>query len=86
MVAFHVVGSETTIALAAQAGQLELNVMMPLMIFHLLQSMEILANFLPVFATRCIDGIEANEEICRRYYETSPSLATALNPLSSALT
>ena len=81
MVAFYVIGSETTIALGAQAGQLQLNVMMPGMIYSLLQSMEILANYLPVFAERCIDGIQANTERCRHYYETSPSLATVLNPL-----
>ncbi|HEY2933893.1 MAG TPA: aspartate ammonia-lyase [Acidobacteriota bacterium] len=81
MIAFYVIGSETVIALASQAGQLELNVMMPVMIYSLLQSMEVLANYLPVFAERCIDGIRPNVERCRRYYETSPSLATVLNPV-----
>jgi len=81
MIAFYVMGSETTISLAAQAGQLELNVMMPVMIYSLLQSMELIANYLPVFAEKCIDGIRPNVERCRRYYETSPSLATVLNPV-----
>jgi aspartate ammonia-lyase len=78
---FHIIGSDTAIAFATQAGQLELNVMMPLMAFELLFSMEILKNYLPVFIDKCIAGIGADRVRCEAYYSSSPSLATALNPL-----
>jgi len=80
-VLFHILGSATTIDYAVQAGQLELNVMMPLMAFELLFSIEILKNYLPVFIAKCISGIEANSVQCEEYYISSPSLATALNPI-----
>jgi aspartate ammonia-lyase len=80
MIAFQVVGNDLTIAMAVQAGQMELNVMMPVMIHNLLESMEIMKNFLPVLVERCIDGITANKEQCRAYLEKNPSLATTLNP------
>jgi Aspartate ammonia-lyase len=80
-VLFHILGSATTIDYAMQAGQLELNVMMPLMAFELLFSIEILKNYLPVFITKCISGIEADRAQCEAYYVGSPSLATALNPI-----
>jgi len=79
-VCFHVVGAETAVALAVQAGQLELNVMMPVMAFEICFASEILRNALEVLRTRCIEGIAAEEERCRRYAERSPGLATALNP------
>jgi aspartate ammonia-lyase len=78
---FHIIGSATTIDYAVQAGQLELNVMMPLMAFEILFSIEILKNYLPVFIAKCIAGIEADREQCQAYYISSPSLATALNPI-----
>ena len=80
-VLFHIIGADTAIALATQAGQLELNVMMPLMAFEILFSIDILKNFLPVFVEKCIRGIEADRKRCEEYYISSPSLATALNPL-----
>ncbi|HEX2060680.1 MAG TPA: aspartate ammonia-lyase [Thermoanaerobaculia bacterium] len=80
-VLFHIIGADTAIAYASQAGQLELNVMMPLMAFEISFSIEILKNFLPVFTEKCVRGIEANRERCEAYYISSPSLATALNPL-----
>jgi aspartate ammonia-lyase len=80
-VLFHIIGSATTIDYAVQAGQLELNVMMPLMAFELLFSIEILKNYLPVFIEKCIRGIEADRAQCEAYYISSPSLATALNPI-----
>ena len=80
-VCFHVIGAATAVDYAAQAGQLELNVMMPLMAFELHFSMEILTNYLPVFVEKCIRGIEANREGCAAYYVSSPALATALNPI-----
>jgi aspartate ammonia-lyase len=81
MVAFQVMGNDVTIAMAAQAGQLELNVMMPVIASNLLQSIEILANVIELFSLRCIQGITVNEERCRRYAEESIGLATILNPL-----
>jgi aspartate ammonia-lyase len=78
---FHVIGADTAVAYASQAGQLELNVMMPLMAFEITFSMEILKNFLPVYTEKCVRGIAANRERCEAYYISSPSLATALNPL-----
>ncbi len=80
-VLFHIIGADTAVAYASQAGQLELNVMMPLMAFEVTFSMEILKNFLPVFTERCIRGIEADRSRTEAYYIRSPSLATALNPL-----
>ncbi|HJW95563.1 MAG TPA: aspartate ammonia-lyase [Thermoanaerobaculia bacterium] len=80
-VLFHVIGAATAIDYASQAGQLELNVMMPLVAFELNFSIEILKNFIPVLTAKCIAGIEADRERCESYYITSPSLATALNPI-----
>jgi aspartate ammonia-lyase len=79
MVAFHVIGADATVALAVQAGQLELNVMMPLMAFELNFSMMILGNAMKILKEKCIDGITADEERCRHYAENSMGLATALN-------
>jgi len=81
MVAFQVMGNDLTIAMAAQAGQLELNVMMPLIASNLLQSIEILANVIELFSLQCVHGITANEERCRKYAEESIGLATILNPV-----
>ncbi len=81
MVCFQVVGCDTTVLLAAQAGQLELNVMMPVVAFNLLHEIEILTNAIDAFARLCIRGISANEERCRNYAESSTSLVTVLNPL-----
>jgi aspartate ammonia-lyase len=80
-ICFHVVGADTAVALASQAGQLELNVMMPVMIWELLFSMEILGNFLPVFREGCVEGITADRERLAGFAHKSPSLATALNPV-----
>ena len=80
MACFQVIGNDTTMTMAVQAGQLELNVMMPLMAFDMLMSIDILKNSMRVFAEFCVEGITANEERCRRYVEESNGLATALNP------
>jgi len=80
-VLFHIIGAATAIDYASQAGQLELNVMMPLVAFEMNFSIDILKNFLPVFVEKCIRGIAADRERCESYYVTSPSLATALNPI-----
>jgi aspartate ammonia-lyase len=80
MVCFQVVGCDAVVAQAVGAGQLELNVMMPVMAFNVLFAIRILANGLEQFRARCVDGIEANVERCRRYADASMGLATALNP------
>lgn len=80
MVCFHVIGNDLTITAAAQAGQMELNVMMPVINFNLLQSIEILKNVIKVFTERCIIGIKANEERCKELTERSIGLVTILNP------
>jgi len=80
MVCYQVIGYDTTIAYASQAGQLELNVMMPVIAHDLTRALAILAPTLRVLREKCIDGITANEEVCRRYFDRSTALATALNP------
>ncbi|MGP8078309.1 MAG: aspartate ammonia-lyase [Thermoplasmata archaeon] len=80
MVAFHVVGADTASALAIQAGQLEINVMMPLVIFEFLFSAEILTRYLPVFARSCVDGIRANPARLGEFLGRSAALATVLTP------
>ena len=79
MVAMQVVGCDAAVAMAVQAGQLELNVFMPLIAYNVLFSMEILKNFLPVFTERSVRGIKADAPRCRMYFESSVGLATLLN-------
>ncbi len=81
MVAFQVIGCDTVVALAVQAGQLELNVMMPAIIWNLLHAIEILKNACRVVARLCVTGIQANRDICERHAYRTASLATALNPV-----
>ncbi|MEX2226391.1 MAG: aspartate ammonia-lyase [Dehalococcoidia bacterium] len=81
MVCFQVAGNDTTIALATQAGQLELNVMMPVIAHNLLQSIEILTNGSRALAEKCVRGITADEARARYYFEASVGMATVLNPL-----
>ena len=80
MVSFQVVGNDTAVALAVQAGQLELNVMMPTMTYSVMQSITILTNMLRQFNEKCISGITANASRCNFYVQATVSLATALNP------
>lgn len=80
MVCFQVMGYDSAIALAAQAGQLELNVMMPLIAYNLIHSIEILGNTLAALAERSIKGITPNRDRCLEYAEGSLALVTALNP------
>ncbi|HTH53104.1 MAG TPA: aspartate ammonia-lyase [Edaphobacter sp.] len=80
MVAFQVVGNDTATAMAVQAGQLELNVMMPAMAHATLQSITILTNTLREFDHRCVRGITANRERNAFYASSTIALATALNP------
>ena len=79
MVCFQVMGYDNAIAFAAQAGQLELNVMMPLIAYNLIHSIEILGNTISALTTSCIQGITANKERCLAYAEGSLALVTALN-------
>ena len=81
MVAFQVVGNDTAVAMAVQAGQLELNVMMPAMSYAVLQSVGILTNMLRELDLRCVRGITANAARCEMYAQSTVALATALNPL-----
>ena len=80
MVCFQVVGNDLTVAMAAEAGQLELNVMMPVIAHNLLVSLEILGNATRVLAERCVEGIEADELQCALWLERSPAIVTALAP------
>jgi len=80
MVSFQVIGNDVAVAMAVQAGQLELNVMMPTMSYSVLQSITILSNMLRQFTTRCVEGITVNQSRCEFYVQATVSLATALNP------
>ena len=80
MVSFQVIGNDTAVAYAVQAGQLELNVMMPTMAYNVLLSVTILSNMLRQFDKYCVQGITANEQRCQMYAQSTVSLATALNP------
>jgi aspartate ammonia-lyase len=80
MVGFQAVGADVVTALAVQAGQLELNVMMPAMAWNVLHSAEILKNTIRALAKKCVDGISAKEERCRYYASATISIAAALNP------
>jgi aspartate ammonia-lyase len=79
-VCFQVMGCDTTVAIAAEHGQLELNVMMPVIAHNVLLSMRILTNAVNVLADKCVKGITANREMCEYWVERSAALATALAP------
>jgi fumarate hydratase, class II len=79
-VCFQALGLDTTVALAAEAGQLELNVMMPVITHNIVFSLIIVGNASAVLAERCIDGIEADASQCEYWLERSPALVTALAP------
>jgi aspartate ammonia-lyase len=80
-VCFQVLGNDTTIAYCVQAGQLELNVMMPVAAHNLLHAITILTNAVKVFDEKCVKGVEANREVAEQFAMRSLGLATALNPL-----
>ena len=80
MVAAQVIGNDATIALSGLSGNFELNVMMPVLAYNLLQSAEILANAANLLAERCVDGITANRERCEELVEKSLALVTSLAP------
>lgn len=79
-IAFQVIGNDHTICLASEAGQLELNVMEPVLVFNLLQSINIMNNGFRAFTDNCLRGIEANEDRMKEYVEKSVGLITAVNP------
>jgi len=79
-VCYQALGLDTTVALAAEAGQLELNVMMPVMAHNIVFMLIIVGNASAVLAERCVDGIEADEAQCAYWLERSPALVTALAP------
>ena len=80
MVAARVMGNHTTVTIAGQRGNFELNVMMPVLAQALLESITLLSNVAVAFADRCVTGIEANEPRAKQLLEKNPSIATALNP------
>lgn len=80
-IAFKVIGNDLTITIAAEAGQLELNVMEPIIVHCLFESIEMLKNGMSTLNHRCIQGITANEEVCRNMVYNSIGLVTALNPI-----
>ena len=80
-IAFKVIGNDLTVTMAVEAGQLELNVMEPVIAQSIFESIEMLKNGMTTLKHRCVDGITANEEDCRRMVERSIGLITALNPV-----
>jgi aspartate ammonia-lyase len=80
MVAFQVVGNDLAVSFAVQAGQLDLNVMTPVIMYNVLFSIELLTNYLPVFRRKCVEGITVDEKRCAQYLEKNPALATFLSP------
>ncbi|GFN40105.1 MAG: aspartate ammonia-lyase [Marine Group I thaumarchaeote] len=80
MVCFNIIGNDTAVAHAAQAGQFELNVMLPGMLKCILESTDMLRNFLPIFTGNMIDGLKANKVALRQYIENSPVIVTLLSP------
>jgi len=79
-VCFQVIGCDTTVSIAAEHGQLELNVMMPVIAHNVLLSMTILTGTATVFAEKCVKGIEAHRDMCEYWVERSAALSTALAP------
>ena len=79
-VAFRVIGNDLAITLASEAGQLELNVMEPIIVLSLFENIEMLVNAMNTLREKCVVGITANPEVCRRMVYNSIGLVTALNP------
>ncbi len=79
-VCFKVIGNDLTVAFASEAGQLELNVMEPIMIHSILESIELLINAMVALREKCVDGITANKEVCYEMVKNSIGIVTALNP------
>lgn len=81
MAMYHILGNDTTVSLAAQAGQLELNVMMPIIAHNLFEMMHIMIGSIDAFTNKCVIGITANVEKAQGWLEKNSILVTALNPL-----
>ncbi|WP_027999137.1 aspartate ammonia-lyase [Sinorhizobium arboris] len=79
-VAYQVIGNDLAVTLAAEAGQLQLNAMEPLIVYNLFSSIKMLATACQILEERCIRGIRANREQCRRHVERSIGIVTALVP------
>lgn len=80
MIAFGAMGCDQVVSRGGQAGQLELNVMMPVMGYYLLHEIEILSNGARAFNEKCVQGVSANEVVCQNYAESTPQVVTALSP------
>jgi aspartate ammonia-lyase len=80
MICFNIMGNDVSVAMAAQAGQFELNVMLPGMLKCVLDSTDMLNNFLPIFTSNMIDGLQVNRKKLESSIEESPVLVTLLNP------
>ncbi len=80
MVAAHVMGADTAITVGGQSGNFELNVMKPLIAYHLLTSMTLVANVSRLLADKCVKGLKANREVCAGFIEKSLAMCTALAP------
>lgn len=80
MICFNIIGNDTTVALAAQSGQFELNVMLPVMLKAVLESTDMLKNFMPIFSKNLVEGLSANKQKLRQYIENSPVIVTLLAP------
>lgn len=81
MAMFQVIGNDVTVVLAGQAGQLELNVMMPIIGYNLFQSMDIIINAVSSFTERCVQGVRANRDKAELWLARNAILVTALNPV-----
>jgi aspartate ammonia-lyase len=81
MAMFHIQGCDHTVALAAQAGQLELNVMMPVIAYNLFEMMHIMISSVSVFTEKCVKDLQANQERLQGWLSRNPIVVTALNPL-----
>ncbi|MFT3685696.1 MAG: aspartate ammonia-lyase [Phycisphaerales bacterium] len=80
-VCFRVIGSDMTVTMAAEAGQLQLNVMEPVIAACIFESQQLFINAAESLRVNCVDGITANEDVCRRLVEQSIGIVTALNPV-----
>ena len=81
MAMFHIIGNDTTVMLASQAGQLELNVMMPIIAHNLFEMMQVLIGSVSAFTDKCVIGVTANEVKASGWLEKNTILVTALNPI-----
>jgi fumarate hydratase, class II len=81
MAMFHIIGNDTTVLMAGQAGQLELNVMMPIIAYNLFQSMDVMIGAVRAFTDKCVVGMVANRDKAEGWLAKNPILVTALNPI-----